>query len=31
MRLMSSFANDKWFEKPGGEDWLAHPIPDAIT
>jgi hypothetical protein len=31
MILMSPLANDKWFEKRGGGDWLDHQIADAIA
>ena len=30
MMLLSQLANDKWFEKRGGGDWLDHQIADAI-
>jgi primase-polymerase (primpol)-like protein len=31
MILLSPLANDKWFEKRGGGDWLDHQITDAIA
>jgi primase-polymerase (primpol)-like protein len=31
MILLSPLANEKWFEKRGGEDWLDHQIADAIA
>jgi hypothetical protein len=31
MMLMSPRANEKWFEKRGGGDWLDYQIADAIA
>jgi primase-polymerase (primpol)-like protein len=31
MILLSPLANEKWFEKRGGGDWLDHQIADAIA